>query len=298
VHNARFREEFRRSREWNHSGRMSTCRFPPGIWARLRDLTIREFRVLAEKRRTLLTDEINRVGQIVTSEIAARLGVSEVTVRADLEDLERRGRVTRTHGGAVPADSGGPIIAFNRRLALGRNVKRKIAAAAAEYVQADQTVIFDTGTTVFNLAQGLPSVTGLTVFTANIPAAQYLLKIDGVETHLLGGRIDPAWFATVGTPREQGIEDVFAHTLFLGVQGIDDDLDIIDASREMARNKQQFARRARSVVLLADSSKWNRNGPAKVMPLSDVNVVITDAGIPAAVRRRVEALGLELRVVR
>jgi DeoR family transcriptional regulator of aga operon len=253
--------------------------------------------MLAEERRTILTGEIHRTGQIITSEMAARLGVSDVTIRADLEALERRGRVTRTHGGAVAGGSAGPVIGFDARLALQRDEKRRIALTAAEYIHADQTIILDNGTTAFQLAQILPAVTGLTVLTPSIPVAQHLLTVEGVDTYLLGGRIDPYYFGTVGTAREQGIKDVLAHTMFLGAQAVDDDLDIIDTSRDLARNKRQLVRHARKIVLIIGSGKWNKNGPAKVMPLSRVDVVITDTGIAAATRRRIEARNIALRVV-
>lgn len=253
--------------------------------------------MLASERRSLLIDEVNRTGQLVTSEIAARLGVSEVTVRADLDELARRGRISRTHGGAVAVSPSSSVDGFDKRMSMQRDAKRRIALAAAELIRDDETVIFDAGTTVHHLALALPETSNLTVFTPGINIAQYLLAVDGVNTHLMGGLINPAWLETIGTPREQGIKDLIAQTLFLGAQGVDDDLDIVDPFRDLALSKLQFARRSRSIVLMIDSTKWATPAPAKVMPLERVDVVITDSGIPAEVRKRVEALDVELIVV-
>lgn len=253
--------------------------------------------MLAAERRKTLIDELNRSGQLVTSELSARLGVSEVTIRADLDELERRGRVTRTHGGAVSVVASSAIIEFEVRMSMQQEAKRRIALAAANYLNSNQTVIFDAGSTVHYLAQMMPEVTGLTVFTPGISIAQQLLAVEGVETHLLGGRVDRTRLETVGSPREQGIKGLLAQTLFLGAQGIEADLDIVDPSRDLALNKLQFARRSRTIVLLVDSSKWVQPAATKVMPVSRADVVITDAGLSDETRSQLERLDVELVVV-
>lgn len=254
--------------------------------------------MLAKERRNYLTDEIARSGQVITSEMAARLGVSEVTIRADLDELERQGRVRRTHGGATLADHDTAVVAFNTRMSRLREQKRRIAQAASKFIMSNQTVIFDAGTTVHAMAQSMPEVTGLRVYTPSLNLAQQLMGVRGVETHLMGGRVDPVWAETVGSPREQGIKDLIAHTLFLGAVGVDSSLDIVDDSPSLATNKMQFVRRSRAVILLLDSTKWDRAAAAKVLPLSRVDVVITDEGIRSDIRQRItEETGVELIVV-
>ncbi|MBV6760403.1 DeoR/GlpR family DNA-binding transcription regulator [Rhodococcus opacus] len=242
---------------------------------------------------------MNRTGKVVTSEVAARLGVSDVTIRADLDALERRGRLTRTHGGAVATtrDSIPAIVSFDSRMSRQHDAKRRIALAAATYLHSNQTVIFDAGTTTHHLAFVMPTVEDLTVYTSGIPIAQQLMTVDGVETHLLGGRVDPQWLSTVGNPREQGIDDLLVHTLFLGGYAIDEDLDIVDVSRNLARNKIQFSRRARTTILMLDSTKWNRPAAIKVMPVCNANIVITDDGISDETKSRLRKLKCELIIV-
>lgn len=254
-------------------------------------------RVLAKERQRLLLAEIARAGRVVTSDFAARHAVSEVTVRTDLDELQRRGRVTRTYGGAVAAEVVVSAAAFDVRLAQQRDAKHRIAAAAAKYLSSNETVIFDAGTTVHHLAQVIPDVSGLTVYTPALPVAEHLMRTDGVEVHLLGGRLEPDWLQTVGTSRELGIKGVLAQTLFLGAQGIDDDLDAIDHPGELAATKQRLARHARHIVFMADGSKWSAFGRTKVMNLDRVDVVITDSDAPDDVLQRLGKLKLELVVV-
>jgi DeoR/GlpR family transcriptional regulator of sugar metabolism len=253
--------------------------------------------VLTTERRRLLLEEITRDGRILTSAAASRFGVSEVTIRSDLDELERSGRVARTHGGALLQSPSSAIVSFDSRMVIRREAKRRIALAAREFIRGDQTAIFDAGTTVMYLAQAMPDVTGLTVYTPGVSIAQQLLGTDGVDVHLLGGRVDNQWLQTVGSVREQGIEDLVVHSIFLGANAIDEDLDVVDQSSDLGSTKMHLVSCARRVILLADSSKWNTSAPAKVMNVERADVVITDAEIDSDVRRRLERSDVELMVV-
>lgn len=177
---------------------------------------------------------------------------------------------------------------------LNTEAKRQIALAAQPYVHSNQTVIFDAGSTVLHLAQVMPDVRDLTVYTPGITTARQLLALEGIDVRLLGGRLDPRRLETVGSPDEQGIKDVLAHTLFMGIQGIDSDLDMVEQSRDVAAGKLHYMRRARTVVLLIDSSKWNHAALAKVASVNELDIVITDSGIDESVRQRVSELDLDL----
>jgi len=142
--------------------------------------------------------------------------------------------------------------------------------------------------------QSLPEVANLTVYTPGLTQAQQLIGLTGVDVHLLGGQVEEAWLQTIGTPREQGIKGLLVETLFLGAWGIDPDLDVVDSSPAICRVKAQYIRRARSVVLLMDSSKLGRTGSMKIMPLEDVDVLITDSGITDDQHERLGGLDLEL----
>lgn len=136
-----------------------------------------------------------------------------MTVRSDLEYLERQGRVSRTHGGAVPADAALSNDEFEIRLGVHREAKQRIAAAAVRLISSSEAVILDSGTTVHHLAQAITGVSALTVYTPALPAAQHLMRTDGVDVHFLGGRIIPSWLQTVGTARQLGIKDLIADAL-------------------------------------------------------------------------------------
>lgn len=252
--------------------------------------------MLTAERRRLLVDEVTRTGRVITSDVASRLGVSEVTIRADLDLLERDGRVTRTHGGATVRETSAAVIGFDARTALRRDAKRRIALVARQFVESNQTVVFDAGTTVMNLAQVMPPVENLTVYTPGITIAQHLLTTEGVEVRLLGGRLDEQRLETVGTPREQGIEHLVAHTLFLGVNGIDSDLDIVDQSAALGLSKMEYIRHSRRIIVLADASKWHTAGATKIASLASVDIVISDEDLEPELRKQIAALGTEVLI--
>lgn len=251
--------------------------------------------MLTKERRRLLLAEVSRTGRVVTSDFAARHAVSEVTIRADLGYLQSIGRVSRTHGGAVAVDSAAPVEEFDSRLTLNSDAKQRIAAAAADYLGDDQTIMLDAGTTTHHLARSITDVAGLTIYTPALLAAQHLMRVDGIEVHLMGGRLVPDLLQTVGTARELGIKDVVADVLFLGAQGVDENGDINEPDVELAATKQRMLRRARLSVLLLDSSKWTKRFKYKVQDLRQIDVICTDATPPGYVLDHLDGQ-VELRV--
>jgi DeoR family transcriptional regulator of aga operon len=252
--------------------------------------------MIATARRERILQVVHTDGTVRTSELAHQLGVSEVTIRSDLEDLERRGHLARTHGGAVATLASSAVSPFDERASRNAAGKRRIAIEAAKFVRDNQTVIFDAGTTVFALAHHLPTVTDLTVVTPSIDAAIHLMKVEGVEVYVLGGRVIPDQRGTVGSAREQGLDRLIAHTAFLGAHGVDRDHDIVESSLEIAATKRHLAAAARHTVVLADSSKWFATDRSKVLSLAGVDTVITDSGLAPSVCAQIRDLGVTLIV--
>lgn len=250
--------------------------------------------MLAEERRTLILERLHDYGQVRTAELVDELNVSSMTVRNDLAHLEQQGRVQRTHGGAVLADGHSVITRLDVRLARNRELKHRIAKVAATYVRDREAIILDAGSTTHALAQFLPPVSDLVVLTPGLNIAQSLLDREGVEARMLGGRLVPEWFSTVGTPAEQGLGDVLVRKLFLGTHGVDDDLDLVDVSTELARCKRQLVSAARQVILLLDSTKWHQREAAKVMSISAVDIVITDDKTPRDILERLAEKDVEV----
>ncbi|WP_336630350.1 MULTISPECIES: DeoR/GlpR family DNA-binding transcription regulator [unclassified Microbacterium] len=250
--------------------------------------------MFASERRAAILATILEHGNARTADLAAGLGVSEVTIRNDLEVLERQGRVAREHGGATLPEA--PIVGFDARVSQAVEAKQRIAAAAARLVTDDMTIILDSGTTIFALARQLPAVSDLVVLTPGINVALALMDVSGIEVRLLGGRLVPRISATVGSVRQQGLAGEIAHIAFLGAGGMDLDHDVVEGTMDIAESKRSLAAAARKRVLLADSTKWFSVDRHKVMNVSGFDIVITDSDMPDEVQDAIRASGPSLIV--
>ena len=253
--------------------------------------------VLTAERRRRLLDIVTVTDSARTTELAAALNVSAVTVRADLAYLERQGKIRRTHGGAVATTQGELTASFVTRAQRNASAKRRIAHAAATLIGPGQAIIVDAGTTMFALAQAMGAAPGLTVFTHGINVAQQFASIDGVEVHVLGGVLSADNMETIGTGHDNDLDNVIAHYAFLGAGGVDADLDITESSFALVTSKRNMLKAARRKVLLADSSKWTTQVRVKAAPISTFDIVITDTDLPEQTQSRLRTLGLDLRVV-
>lgn len=250
--------------------------------------------MFASERRAAILAIVFQHGNARTADLAASLGVSEVTIRTDLELLELQGRVARVHGGATLPEA--PIVGFDARVSQAVEAKQRIGAAAARLVSDDMTIILDSGTTIFSLARQLPTVSDLVVLTPGINIGLALMEISGIEVRLLGGRLVPRIAATVGSVRQQGLEGEIAHVAFLGAGGMDLDHDVVEGTFDIAESKRSLAAAARKRVLLADSTKWFSTDRHKVMNVSGFDTVITDDGMPEGVQAAIRASGVTLIV--
>jgi DeoR/GlpR family transcriptional regulator of sugar metabolism len=228
-------------------------------------------------RRDQVAAFIAKSGDASFSELAARFSVSEMTIRRDVEALELEGLIRRVRGGAISVvgRSHEPPIA-ERRL-LNVEAKQSIGKAAAALLQDGETAIVDIGTTTLECARALTGFRGLTVVTASLLVAAELSNAAGIRTLLTGGVIRPGEMSLIGHRAEDSFDDLNCDTVFLGVGGVDVDRGLTEFNLDDARVKRAALKAARRCVLLADESKFGRVTFATVAPLSQVDVLVTDA---------------------
>ncbi len=253
--------------------------------------------MLAEQRRHQILLELRRAGQLRTRQLAESFGVSEVTIRADLIQLESRNLLVKTHGGAIPVPTDSPAAPFEERMLRNFGAKCRIAQRAAQLIVDDQSVVFDSGSTLLQLALRMPPVSNVVLATTGMNIAQHLMHRPGLDVHMIGGRVFPNTVSTIVSDGEAPVGGLLAHQAFVGAHAIDPSFDIVDLNEDIARTKRNLVRMARRVVLLADSSKWDIGASSKAFSLSRVDLVITDEDLPQDIRARLEALGVEVLYV-
>lgn len=251
---------------------------------------------LTGERRERITAIVAREGAVRVGDLSRLFGVSEVTIRNDLESLARQGVLVREHGGAI-ANSGSTLsLAFGQRAQHNEEIKRRIGYAAAQLVQPGDTIIMDAGTTLMEMAKNLSNHSPLTVVTNALNVATQVGSLPDVNVILAGGALSRETISTIGALAERDLNDLIVDKLFLGAHVVDMKAGVSDVSVEVARVKMAMIRAARQVILLADSSKWGRKAFARVVPLSRVHTVITDAGLAAATIKQLKKLEISVIV--
>lgn len=236
----------------------------------------------AEERQQRILTLAQADGRVEVAALAAQFDVTQETVRRDLDRLERQGLLRRVHGGAIPSSHLDFEPGLSQRDALASSEKARIARAAVSLLPRQGTVLIDAGTSTARLAAALPEDCELTVVTNALPIATALASRRAVTVHLVGGRVRGRTLATVDTWALQILAGLNVDVAVLGTNGISVERGLTTPDLAEAGVKAAMAAAGRRVVVLADSSKVGNDQFARFAELSDIDQVVTDAGINPA----------------
>ena len=243
--------------------------------------------MLAKHRQSLILQDVRRAGSARVSDLTQRLGVSDMTVRRDLEVLASAGLIEKVHGGAVvPGVPSSHEPGFDAKSVLERPEKEAIARAAAALVTPGTAIALSAGTTTFELARHLREIPGLTVVTNSVRAANLM---EGARpcsgsarfAVILTGGIRTPSDALVGPVADLVIRSLHFDLLFLGCHGIDPAAGLTTPNLAESETNRAFVRSARRVTVIADHTKWGIVGLSSFADLEDVDTLITDGELPA-----------------
>ncbi len=255
-------------------------------------------RIPATVRLEAILAEVEQHGHASVSEVAERLGVSEMTIRRDMDKLGAEGQVIRSHGGAHAKDDlrrkAVDVIepSIESRATRNRPEKHRIAAIAVRRIEPRSTIAIDVGTTCFELAR-LIADDSVHIVSASLPI-QRLLANKRMQIYAPCGRIAGADPSAVGAQTIAYLRDFRFDIAFLAIAGITED-GLFDYSFEDAEIKKALAACAKSRVLLIDSSKIETSSAVRVMGFEDIDVLITDTPLPSemaalAARHKIEVV--------
>ena len=233
--------------------------------------------VLAEARRREIAERLRANGAVTVAEVEERFGVSPMTARRDLAELERRGVVRRTHGGAVLPTISAHEDSFARRLEVDADDKVRLAIAAVDLLTPRETIFLDSSTTTYYVARRLVE-TGLaaTVLTNSLPVMELLFKEGGpgLEVIGIGGTLRRLTRSFVGPFAVRTVQGHFADRLFLSVKGIAQNGMLTDADPLEAELKRTMIEQAGESVLLIDQSKLSTRGLSVIAPIAEVTTTL------------------------
>jgi DeoR/GlpR family transcriptional regulator of sugar metabolism len=248
-------------------------------------------------RRQQILYLLEETGSLDVGDLADRFAVSVVTIRKDLDGLEREGLLQRTFGGAVFSHRSRFNKSFLERTRLHRREKRAIAAAALEYIKDGDTVILDAGTTTLALAQLLKQqVRSAFIITCSVPVALELSSA-GYDILLLGGMVRNKSLALLGRETLAVLDRYRADKAFLGSSGFTAEKGHTTPNPDDAQIKEAIMRVSEEIYVLVDSSKCGDQCLTRFAHLRDVDLTITDSHLSKSKAKALEAAGAILRIV-
>jgi DeoR family transcriptional regulator of aga operon len=225
---------------------------------------------------------LQKSGSVSVEGLSQELQVSDVTIRRDLDTLETRGLLRRTHGGAVSIE---PFFyqpfrkdrSFQAQVEKFAEEKRRIGRAAAALINKGDIIALTPGTTTTEVIRGLPLNHDITVVTSTVNVAMALSKRKDLNIYVTGGRLHGDWFSLVGPTAAWSLSRVMIHVLFIGADGIDAKSGVSCYDPEEAQLNALMVKRARKKVALVDHSKFGILAGWSICSTDELDVLVTDS---------------------
>lgn len=231
----------------------------------------------AAARRSKILEILDDLNKVNVSDLSNELGVSEVTIRNDLDKLEQSKLLVRAHGGAFRTSN--VSLAVSEKKSINRDLKRLIGKKAVSLIQENDSIILDSGTTTFEISNNLGNFKEITVISNALDIVNNLAQFDNLKVYMPGGHLMEFSMSLVGPMAERNLKQLYCNKLFLGVDGIRSNVGFFTHHMEEAYLNQIMIEIAEEVIVVADSTKFKKTGLAFIQNFEHIDKVITDEGI-------------------
>lgn len=248
-------------------------------------------------RHQFILEKLKKEGKVNILDLVEEMGVSGVTIRKDLKLLEDKNLLFRTRGGGSinnPYAVDRPI--YEKEL-INSEEKKRIAKAAIELIGQTDSIMIGSGTTVFEVARALHPSKHLTVITPALRVGLELSNRPNVEVLQLGGLVRPSSSSVAGSQAIKILEEISCSIVFLGVDGIDLDFGISISNLQEAALNQKMIETAQTLVIVADSTKFDRRGLGRICGLEQVHYIVTDSKVSKSTVKAFEERDIKVLVV-
>jgi DeoR family transcriptional regulator of aga operon/DeoR family fructose operon transcriptional repressor len=246
-----------------------------------------------EERRLAILERVNHDGRAAVAELSKEFGVSEVTIRADLQLLTDHMLIVRTHGGAVPINRI-PETSLTLRRHLQVSEKERIGQTGAAMVANGEAIFLDTSSTALALANHLKQHRDLTIITNSLAVAQTMLDAMGVTVVMPGGTLQRDTISLIGTDGLNLLQNFNIQKGFFGAHGLCYPEGLTDVSKTEVEVKQHMIKMCREVIAILDATKWGRVGLASFARMEDLNCIITDNKAPGDMVKQAYQFGIKV----
>jgi len=248
--------------------------------------------MLAAERHRKIIEKLEQLGAVKVSELSELFQMTEKTVREDLEKLEEKGLLKRTHGGAVQGQSGEEsLFPLQFPNSKHQQEKKAIASLALTCIEPNDIIALDAGSTTLEMAKQLPNLP-ITVLTNDLLIIRELTAKDQVRLVIPGGYRHNNLL--IGAESQEWISRLNVHKLFLSTTGIHLEYGLTIFTEELTKLKKIYMENAKTVYCLADHNKFDKGALITFAGLKEVDCFITDEGVDSEIAAKYEALGIRM----
>lgn len=248
-----------------------------------------------EMRHTKILELLTEKKKVDVTELSQSLGVSQVTIRKDLDLLEKKGLIIREHGFATLNGEDD----MNNRLAYHYEVKQKLAKAACAFIEDGETLMIESGSCCALLAQEIATTKkDVTIITNSSFIADYIRQFPQIKIILLGGEYQKEAQVVVGPMTRRCVEAFFVDKFFIGADGFSKNTGFTGNDYMRSETVRDMAKQATHVVVITESSKFQQVGLVNLLPTNQVSCVVTDDQIPAESEEYLTLQGITVQKVK
>lgn len=248
-------------------------------------------------RREKILSMLSENGKVYVHELSALFDVSEVTIRNDLDQLEKKNHLIRARGGALKLEKQVSLdFNLSEKHRLHTEEKARIGKKAATLIHESETIILDSGTTTAEVAKNLGNIKNISVITNAINIINILVQYPAINLIMPGGYLRQNSLSLVGPFAAKNLKTLYVDKAFIGVDGFDPEQGAYTPNIEEAYLNEIMINIAKEVILVADSSKFNRKSLTFICPVSAISTIVTDNGLPESIRKKLEDSGVKVLI--
>ena len=249
----------------------------------------------SESRREQIMELIHSQGRVKVAELSDKYGISEVSIRKDLEALEAQGQLTRIHGGAVGMNKLYVNMDLNERFKTNAAAKKSVAELAARFIDDNDTIMMNAGTTLTYVLRALRGKKNISIVTNSVQNATEAALFPSFNVILLGGELDSKYQFTYGRDAIHQLENYHATKCILSVDGISAASGLTLYYSNEAELARKMIERSDMSIVVADSSKLGKNVFARITDASETDLLITNKSDNSEELSRLRKLGVKIQ---
>lgn len=248
--------------------------------------------MLAIERKNAILETLQKEQRVLVSELSQAYGVTEETIRRDLDKLEKEGFVKKTYGGAVLNENTNIEMPLRIREKTNRKEKQTIAKLVAAMIEEGDSIILDSSSTSLMVAQELKDRKKLTVITNSLEVLIEFSKSKGVHVISTGGLLKSSTLSLIGKNAEKTLENFYVDKAIISCKGLDIKKGATDSSQDDAEIKRSMVSCSKQLILIADSTKFGTISFAKVLDFRRGDILVTDSLPDDAWKQRLAEIGV------